>query len=284
MTSRDANPALRAASSRLSRLPVTLLAGGALLIAWILIAVIGPLLSPHDPIAVDIAKALQPPSGENPLGTDSFGRDVLTRLLYGARIDLQMAFFGVVGPFIIGTLVGLLAGNFGGLADSILMRILDVTVSFPYFVLVIAIVAVLQPGLTSFYISLTLVNWVSYARLVRSEVIVLRQSDFVLAARIIGLGEVRVMSRHLLPNVIASAVVFLFTDAVLVIVLGSSLGFLGLGVQPPQAEWGVMIAEGQLYLADAWWISVFPGLSISLLALAFSLIADGLAKLLDTSP
>jgi peptide/nickel transport system permease protein len=270
--------------SKLSRLPVTLLTGGAMLVAWLLIAAFGPMLSPHDPIAVDIGRALQPPGGEHPLGTDSFGRDVLTRLLYGARIDLQMAFFGVVGPFIIGTLVGLLAGNFGGIADSILMRILDVTVSFPYFVLVIAIVAVLQPGLASFYISLTLVNWVSYARLVRSEVIVLRQSDFVLAARIIGLGEVRIMSHHLLPNVIASAVVFLFTDAVLVIVLGSSLGFLGLGVQPPQAEWGVMIAEGQLYLADAWWISVFPGLSISLLALAFSLIADGLAKLLDTAP
>ena len=284
MTGRDANPALRIAPSRLSRLPVTLLTGGALLFAWLLIAAFGPMLSPHDPIAVDIASALQPPGGEHPLGTDSFGRDVLTRLLYGARIDLQMAFFGVVGPFIIGTLVGLLAGNFGGIADSILMRILDVTVSFPYFVLVIAIVAVLQPGLASFYISLTLVNWVSYARLVRSEVIVMRQSDFVLAARIIGLGEVRIMSHHLLPNVIASAVVFLFTDAVLVIVLGSSLGFLGLGVQPPQAEWGVMIAEGQLYLADAWWISVFPGLSISLLALAFSLIADGLAKLLDTAP
>ncbi len=159
-----------------------------------------------------------------------------------------MAFFGVVGPFVIGTIVGLLAGNFGGRADAVLMRILDVTVSFPYFVLVIAIVAVLQPGLTSYYISLTLVNWVSYARLVRSEVIVLRQADFVLAARTIGLGEIRVMSHHLLPNVIAPAVVFVFTDAVLTIVLGSSLGFLGLGVQPPQAEWGVMIAEGQLYL------------------------------------
>jgi peptide/nickel transport system permease protein len=268
----------------LSRLPATLLVGGTILAIWILIAVFGPVFSPHDPVAVDIAHALLPPSADNLLGTDSFGRDVLTRLLYGARVDLQMAFFGVAGPFVIGTLIGLLAGNFGGLADSILMRILDVTVSFPYFVLVIAIVAVLEPGLTSYYISLTLVNWVSYARLVRSEVIVLRQSDFVLAARTIGLGEIRIMSHHLLPNVIAPAIVFVFTDAVLAIVLGSSLGFLGLGVQPPQAEWGVMIAEGQLYLADAWWISVFPGLAISLLALAFSLMADGLAKLFNTAP
>jgi peptide/nickel transport system permease protein len=164
------------------------------------------------------------------------------------------------------------------------MRILDITVSFPYFVLVIAIVAVLQPGLVSYYISLTLVNWVSYARLVRSQVIILKYADFVLAARTIGLGELRVMTHHLLPNAIAPAVVFVMTDAVLTIVLGSSLGFLGLGVQPPTAEWGVMIAEGQLYLGTAWWISVFPGIAISVLALGFSLVADGLARLLHTQP
>ncbi len=266
------------------RLPASLLVGASIVMTWILIAVFGPAFVAHDPIAVDLAHALLPPSANYPLGTDSFGRDVLTRLMYGARTDLQMAFFGVVGPFVIGTMIGLLAGNFGGAADTVLMRILDVTVSFPYFVLVIAIVAVLEPGLTSYYISLTLVNWVSYARLIRSEVIVLRQADFVLAARTIGVGEIRVMSHHLLPNAIAPAVVFVFTDAVLTIVLGSSLGFLGLGVQPPAAEWGVMIAEGQLYLATAWWIAVFPGLAISLLALGFSLVADGLAKLLHTAP
>jgi peptide/nickel transport system permease protein len=266
------------------RLPATLLVGAAIVVTWVLIAAFGPAFVAHDPIAVDLAHALLPPSADHVLGTDSYGRDVLTRLMYGARTDLQMAFFGVVGPFVIGTIVGLLAGNFGGIPDAVLMRILDVTVSFPYFVLVIAIVAVLEPGLTSYYISLTLVNWVSYARLVRSEVIVLRQADFVLAARTIGVGEIRVMSHHLLPNVISPAVVFVFTDAVLTIVLGSSLGFLGLGVQPPAAEWGVMIAEGQLYLATAWWIAVFPGIAISLLALGFSLVADGLAKLLHTAP
>jgi peptide/nickel transport system permease protein len=272
------------ARRRAARWPANLVIGATIVAAWMAIALVGPFLSPHDPIAVDIAHALLPPSSEFPLGTDSFGRDVLTRIMYGARVDLQMAFFGVVGPFIIGTMIGLVAGNYGGLLDTVLMRLLDVTVSFPYFVLVIAIVAVLEPGLTSYYISLTLVNWVSYARLVRSEVIVWRAADFVLAARTIGISDRRIMARHLLPNVISPAVVFVFTDAVLTIVLGSSLGFLGLGVQPPTAEWGVMIAEGQLYLATAWWISVFPGLSISLLALGFSLIADGLAKVLHTSP
>jgi peptide/nickel transport system permease protein len=281
--SSEAGPRAAPASRRL-RLPASLVVGAAIVATWILIALFGPAFVTHDPIAVDLAHALLPPSAPFPLGTDSFGRDVLTRLMYGARVNLEMAFFGVVGPLVIGTAIGLLAGNFGGIADTVLMRILDVTVSFPYFVLVIAIVAVLEPGLTSYYISLTLVNWVSYARLVRSEVIVLRQADFVLAARTIGVGEIRVMSHHLLPNAISPAVVFVFTDAVLTIVLGSSLGFLGLGVQPPAAEWGVMIAEGQLYLATAWWIAVFPGLAISLLALGFSLVADGLARLLHTTP
>jgi peptide/nickel transport system permease protein len=274
----------RVASRARHRLPATLIAGVLIVLLWTLVASFGPFLTPHDPIAVDLAQALKPPGNKFLLGADSFGRDVLTRVIYGARTDLQMAFFGVAGPLVIGTIIGLVAGNFGGVADAILMRILDVTVSFPYFVLVIAIVAVLEPGLTSYYISLTLVNWVSYARLVRSEVVVLRQADFVFAARTIGIGEMRIMARHLLPNAITPAIVFVFTDAVLAVVLGSSLGFLGLGVQPPAAEWGVMIAEGQLYLATAWWIAVFPGIAISLLALGFSLIADGLAKLLQTTP
>jgi peptide/nickel transport system permease protein len=269
--------------TRLGRLPITLLVGLGIVLFWILVAVIGRRLTPYDPITVDLAHALLRPGAQHWLGTDSFGRDMLTRLIYGASTDLQMSFFGVVGPFIIGTSIGLLAGNFGGWADTALMRILDITVSFPYFVLVIAIIAVLQPGLTSYYISLTLVNWVSYARLVRSQVIVLKHADFVLAARTIGLGELRVMTHHLLPNSLAPAVVFVMTDAVLTIVLGSSLGFLGLGVQPPAAEWGVMIAEGQLYLGIAWWISVFPGLAIAILALGFSLVGDGLAKLLHTT-
>jgi peptide/nickel transport system permease protein len=268
----------------LARLPSSLIAGVSIVLFWAVVAIVGPFLTTYDPITLDLVHALQPPGEAHWLGTDSYGCDLLTRLVYAAGIDLQMSFFGVVGPFVIGTTIGLLSGNFGGRADTVLMRILDITVSFPYFVLVIAIVAVLQPGLMSYYISLTLVNWVSYARLVRSQVIVLKYADFVLAARTIGLGELRVMTHHLLPNAIAPAVVFVMTDAVLTIVLGSSLGFLGLGVQPPTAEWGVMIAEGQLYLGTAWWISVFPGIAISVLALGFSLVADGLARLLHTQP
>lgn len=281
MTAAFASPNL---GRRLRRVPSSLVAGGAIVGIWILLALLAPWLTSYDPIGVDVANTLKPMSADHWLGTDSFGRDVFTRLLFGARLDLQMAFFGVVGPLIVGTVVGLLAAYYGGAVDTLLMRVLDVTVSFPYFVLVIAIVAVLGPGLRSYYISLTLVNWVTYARLMRSQVLVLNNADFVLAARTIGIGDWRIMARHLLPNAIAPSVVFVMTDAVLTIVLGSSLGFLGLGVQPPAPEWGVMIAEGQVYLGQAWWIAVFPGIAISTLALGFSLAADGMARLLRAAP
>ena len=209
-------------------------------------------------------------------------RLLLERVIPDYDADLAMAFFGVVGPIILGTAIGLVSGYFGGRTDAVLMRILEVTVSFPYFVLVIAIVAVLGPGLKSYFISLTVVNWVSYARLVRSQTLVLRGADFVLAARGMGFGHGRIMLAHILPNAIIPSVVFVMTDAVLTIVLGSSLGFLGLGVQPPTPEWGAMIAEGQTYLTTAWWISIFPGLAVCSLALGLSLVADGLARVLHT--
>jgi len=274
--------------TRLQRLwaetPATLLIGGAISLSWILLAVLAPLLTSYDPIKVDVLQALKAPGGPHLLGTDAIGRDLFARLIYGARCDLAMAFFGVVGPIILGSIIGLVGGYFGGRIDSWLMRLLEVTISFPYFVLVIAIVAVLGPGLRSYFISLTLVNWVSYTRLLRSQALVLRNVDFVLAARGMGLSHRRIMLFHVLPNAVIPSVVFVMTDAVLTIVLGSSLGFLGLGVQPPTPEWGAMIAEGQTYLTSAWWISVFPGIAVCTLAFGLSLVADGLAKILNTGP
>jgi peptide/nickel transport system permease protein len=272
----------RSRTSRLwQTLPATLLIGAAIVLVWIVLAAAAPLLSEYDPVKVDVGHILQPPGGPYLLGSDEIGRDILTRILYGARYDLAMVFFGVVGPIIVGTIVGLIGGYFGGRIDNVLMRLLEVTVSFPYFVLVIAIVAVLGPGLRSYFISLTLVNWVSYARLVRSQALILRDTDFVLAARTMGIGRGRIMLFHVLPNAMIPTVVFVMTDAVLTIVLGSSLGFLGLGVQPPTPEWGAMMAEGQTYLTTAWWISVFPGVALCSLALGLSLMADGLARLLS---
>ncbi|WP_245482787.1 MULTISPECIES: ABC transporter permease [unclassified Mesorhizobium] len=270
------------AMARIRTMPATLIIGGAITLAWIVVAILAPVLTSFDPIKVDVMQALKPPGAEHWFGTDAIGRDVLARTLFAARYDLAMAFFGVVGPIILGTIIGLIAGYLGGRIDAALMRILEVTVSFPYFVLVIAIVAVLGPGLKSYFISLTLVNWVSYARLVRSQALVLRGVDFVLAARGMGFGHLRIMLFHILPNAIVPSIVFVMTDAVLAIVLGSSLGFLGLGVQPPTPEWGAMIADGQTYLTTAWWIAIFPGIAICLLALGLSLTADGLARLLNT--
>lgn len=261
-------------------LPWTVPTGAAIVLFWIAVAVLAPLIAPSDPIAQDLSQTLQPPSFAHWLGTDNFGRDVLARLIWGTRIDLMMGFFGVLFPFIIGVTIGAVAGFSGGIIDAVLMRLLDVTISFPFFVLIIAIVATLGPGLSSFYIALALVGWVSYARLVRSQFLVLKQSDFVLAARCLGFSRARIVFKHILPNAIMPAIVFSMSDAVLDILLGSSLSFLGLGIQPPTAEWGIMISDGKNFIAQAWWISFFPGLAIVILAVGFSFLADGFAELL----
>jgi peptide/nickel transport system permease protein len=263
-------------------LPWTVPAGAAIVFFWIAVAVLAPLIAPFDPIAQDLSVTLHPPEAAHWLGTDNFGRDVLSRLIWGTQIDLMMGFFGVLFPFIIGVTIGAVSGYAGGVTDAVLMRLLDVTISFPFFVLIIAIVATLGPGLGSFYIALALVGWVSYARLVRSQFLVLKQSDFVLAARCLGYSRPRIVFKHILPNAIMPAAVFSMSDAVLDILLGSSLSFLGLGIQPPTAEWGIMIADGKNFIAQAWWISFFPGLAIIILAVGFSLLADGFAELLGT--
>ncbi len=270
------------ASLRIGSLPITLLLGMAVTGTWILLALAADLVAPYSPIAQDVPSALQPPSWAHWLGTDNYGRDILSRILYGARVDLQIGLFGVLFPFLIGNTIGLLAGYFGGIVDTVLMRILEVTIAFPFFVLVIAIISILGPSLISLYIALTLVGWVSYARLTRAQVLILKKVDFVGAARVLGYSNARIMLRHLLPNAISPAVVFTMTDMVLVILLGASLSYLGLGAQPPAAEWGVMIAEGQQFLATSWWVCLFPGFAIVLLGLGLSLSADGLAQLLGT--
>jgi peptide/nickel transport system permease protein len=261
-------------------LPWTVSAGAGIVLFFIAVALLAPLIAPFDPIAQDLSVTLRPPEAAHWLGTDNFGRDVLSRLIWGTRIDLMMGFFGVLFPFIIGVTIGADSGYAGGIVDAVLMRLLDVTISFPFFVLIIAIVATLGPGLSSFYIALALVGWVSYARLVRSQFLVLKQSDFVLAARCLGFSRVRIVFKHILPNAIMPAVVFSMSDAVIDILLGSSLSFLGLGIQPPTAEWGIMIADGKNFIAQAWWISLFPGIAIIILAVGFSLLADGFAELL----
>lgn len=264
--------------ARLGEPPRLVYIGATLVIAWFVLAIFAPWIAPYDPVGQDLASTLQPPSWAHPLGTDNFGRDILSRIIFGTRLDLQMGILGVLFPFLIGITLGSLAGYFGGIVDVVLMRLLEVTIAFPYFVLVIAIISILGPGISSFYISVALVGWVSYARLVRSEILVLREQDYVTAARALGYGHGRIMFRHLLPNAIMPAIVFSMTDVVIVILLGSALSYLGLGAQPPTAEWGLMVADGQTFITRAWWITFFPGIAIVLTALSFSLFADGLAQ------
>jgi peptide/nickel transport system permease protein len=251
---------------------------GALIVGGlVVVALLAPWIAPYDPITHNLPEKLQGPSLRHLLGTDNFGRDVLSRVIHGARIDLQMGVIGVIFPFMIGTVVGAVAGYSGRWVDAVLMRLIDIVLAFPFLVLMLAIIAFLKPGLVSFYIAITLVGWVSYARLVRVQVLVLKNSDFVVAARSLGFGRLRILFRHVLPNCIAGSVVFAMSDVVLVVLSGSAISYLGLGVQPPTAEWGVMIAEGQNFISTAWWITTFPGLAIVVMAFGFSLLADGLA-------
>ncbi len=259
---------------------VPLIIGISILGGWLLVAIFAPLLAPYDPIFQDAAVRLKPPSMAHPFGTDNFGRDVLSRVIWGARIDLQIATFGVVFAFVIGTTVGSIAGYYGGWVDMVLMRLIDVVLAFPFLVLMLTIIVILGPGLGSFYVAMALVGWVSYARLIRAQFLVLKNSDFAIAAVSLGYSHKRVMFRHLLPNAILGSIVFSMSDAVLVLLNGAAISYLGLGVQPPTAEWGTMIAEGQGFITIGWWITTFPGLAIVLLAMGFSMLADGLGEIL----
>jgi peptide/nickel transport system permease protein len=243
-------------------------------------AVGAPLLAPFDPLEQHLDAALQPPSLAHPFGTDNFGRDVFSRVIWGTRIDLQLGLIGVIFPFLIGTAIGLTSGYVGGALDSLFMRIVDIVLAFPFLVLLLAIMAILGPGIGSFYIAMALVGWVSYARLLRSQTLILKNSDFVTAARSLGFSHGRVMFLHILPNALVPSIVFAMSDVVLVILSGAAVSYLGLGVQPPTAEWGIMVAEGQNFITTAWWITTFPGLAIVALAFGFSMLADGMGEFL----
>jgi peptide/nickel transport system permease protein len=261
-------------------LPPTLI-GAALVLGFSLVLALFPgLIAPYDPTAFDYNAIMQAPNLAHPFGTDNFGRDVLSRVIHAYTIDLQIAVFATIAPFIFGTIVGALVGYAGGWVESLFGRVVDAVITFPFLVLVVAIVSVLGPGLGNMYIAIGVVGWVFYARLVAAEIKIQQRLDYAAAARAMGYGHIRIVFRHLLPNSVTPAVVYWMTDMALAILLGSSLGYLGLGAQPPAAEWGVLIADGKNYMTTAWWITVFPGISIVLTGLGFSLAGDGLAELL----
>lgn len=264
--------------NELSRWPATLKIGSAILLLIVLAGIFAPWLAPYDPYVQDLANTLVPPSLAHPFGTDNFGRDVLTRVLYGIRINLPFGFLTTYVPLVYGVILGALAGYWGGWFDSLLMRILDVTVAFPFLVLIIVIVAILGPGVQNIYLAIFLTAWTMYARLTRAEMLVERNKDYVLAARNLGYGPGRIVFRHAIPNIMNSSIVFSMSDFVLNIMLLSGLSFLGLGVAPPTPEWGAMIAEGRDFIFEAWWISTLPGLALVVTGTALCLIGDGLSQ------
>ncbi len=253
------------------------LIGAAILVLFAACAVVPELIAPYPPDAFDFTALMQPPSAAHPFGTDNFGRDVLSRTIWASQVDLQIAIFSTVFPALFGTAVGSVLGYVGGWPDAVFRRVVDVFVTIPFLVIVIAIVAVLGPGLRNMYIAVSAVNWIIYARLMRGEVQVQAQRDYAAAGRVMGFGATRIIFRHLMPNAVSPILVFWMTDMALAILLGSSLGYLGLGAQPPTAEWGVLIADGKNFMATAWWMSIFPGIAIVIAGTGFSLLGDGLS-------
>jgi peptide/nickel transport system permease protein len=258
----------------------TLIAGIVIVGLLVLVALLAPLLTPYDPITQDLEHALQSPSAAHWLGTDKYGRDVLTRLMYGARIDLRVGFLAVLIPFVVGAILGSLAGYFGGWLDTVVMRLVDIFFAFPFYVLVIVLVFVLGAGETSIYLAIATVSWVSYAKIMRGELLVAKKQDWVVAARLGGMSHARILLRHIAPNVLSQALIYAMSDIVMDIMAIVTLGYLGLGIAPPTPEWGSMILDGQEFITTQWQQATIPGLAVVVTSLGLSFLGDGLSDLL----
>jgi peptide/nickel transport system permease protein len=255
--------------------------GGALIIALILIALLAPWISPRDPLHQDLLARLQPPSAGHLFGTDDLGRDIFSRILWGTRVSLSVGILAVLISVILGTLVGLVSGYLGGLWDSFLMRSVDILLSFPVIFLILMAVAFLEPSINNVMIIIGLTSWMGLSRLVRGEVLSLKERDFIQAAKALGLPLWRIFCVHLLPNVISPIVVSATLGVGSAILTEAALSFLGLGVQPPAPSWGNILTIGKDYIHIAWWLSLFPGLAILVTVLAFNLLGEGLRDILD---
>ena len=255
--------------------------GLVIVLVAVLAALIGPALSPYNPAAQELARRLEPPTLSHPFGLDELGRDILARLLAGARISLLVGLAVVSVSSVVGMLVGSIAGYFGGWVDDVISRVVDVLMAFPGILLAIALVAVLGPSLTNVVLALSVIGWVGYARLVRGQALRARELDFVHAARALGAGSPRVVLRHVLPTAFPAVVVQATLGMAGAIIAEASLSFLGLGVQPPTPSWGTMLDAGRAHLFDAPHLTIFPGLAIALLVLGFNFLGDGLRDRVD---
>lgn len=257
---------------------VTVAVTAGLLVALLIASFVVPAVAGFSPTDQDLSRALLPPSASHPFGTDALGRDVFLRCLYAARVDLAIAAAATALSALLGITLGLIAGMAPPWLDALILRAADVMQALPIYVLLLVVGFLLGPGAGAFIVASLLVVWVSYARIVRTQVLVLRELDFVHAARLTGVGRVRVLGRHLLPNAIPQAIVYCAADIAFGIVALSSLSFLGLGIAAPTPEWGLMIQDGRLYLDQAWWLTVFPGAMIALAAGAFAFMGDALDR------
>jgi peptide/nickel transport system permease protein/oligopeptide transport system permease protein len=257
------------------------MAGAAVILLFVIIAVFAPLFSPYDPYALNFDNRLAPMSGEHLLGTDMFGRDVLSRIFYGARISLVIGLVPSAAALAIGTVLGLIAGYMGKAADFIIMRLADVVLSFPSLLLAMVIMYTLGASLLNLFIALSIIDWGVTARTVRAQTLSFREKEFVEAAQALGVKKRKIMFRHILPNCVPSLMVILTLDIPMAVLAEAGLSFLGVGAQPPQASWGLMVSENKSYLFSAPWVALAPGIAIVLLVLAFNFVGDGLRDALD---
>ena len=276
-----AEPAVGAANGSVGpssgpRLPRKFWVGASIVTVYVLAALAAPWIAPHDPDAQDVVNRLADPSWQHPVGTDELGRDVMSRLIFAARIDLTVGFLGALLPMLAGTALGALAGYIGRWVDALIMRVADVVQAFPAYILIIALVFAFGQGAGTILLAFTLTVWVIYARIVRDEILRVRGLDYVQAARAAGLSHGRIIARHVLPNTISQTVVYFATDILFAILALASFSFIGLGIPPPDAEWGAMIEGGKEFLRDNWWLTAAPGAALSIVGLGFMLMGDGL--------
>lgn len=280
MTSLRSTGAVPAPFTRIGRRQGTgsrkLVAGIVILVALLFAGTLVPALLHIDPTAQNLAQRLMSPSAQHPFGTDDLGRDILIRCIAAAVVDIPLALLGSIIPAVIGSALGLVAGFGGRVVDAIVMRLGDILQSLPSYVFLIAVAFIVGPGVGAFLVAAAFISWVIYARLIRSQVLVLRELDFVHAARLSGIGIVRVLARHVLPNAVPQVIVYLAADMVISLTYLAGLSFLGLGVPAPTPEWGLMVKDGTLYLGTAWWMATFPGLFIVLTGGALAFISDAL--------
>lgn len=256
-------------------------AGGVIVLLLFMVSLLAPWLAPYDPNKIDLKNVLAPPSGGHPFGTDPLGRDVLSRMMWGAGISLKVGFVATGIAILIGMMLGAVAGYYGRWVDAVIMRFVDIMLCFPSFFLILAVIALLEPSIWNIMIVIGLTGWMGVTRLVRADFISLKERDFVQAARVIGAGDLRIIFRHILPNAMASVLVTATLGVAGAILTESALSFLGIGVQPPTPSWGNILTAGKDNIDIAWWLSFYPGLAILITVLGYNLLGEGIRDALD---